>query len=176
MNIGYAELESPIGIISAAVHDGALCGLKFGEERQSIHQVIARRFGEVELVRLPKSHAIMTHLRHYFDGDIAAIEQIAVDAAGTDFQQRVWAQLRRVPAGATASYGDVAAAIGSPAAVRAVGTANGANPVAIVLPCHRVVRTGGALGGYGGGLDRKRWLLEHERTHTAATGGVRAVA
>jgi methylated-DNA-[protein]-cysteine S-methyltransferase len=87
---------------------------------------------------------------------------IAVDTGGTAFQQRVWKELRKIPAGRTVSYGCIAAAIGAPSAVRAVGAANGANPVGIVLPCHRVVGSNGQLTGYGGGLERKRWLLAHE--------------
>jgi len=86
-----------------------------------------------------------------------------VDPGGTPFQRAVWAALRRIPPGTTCSYTDLARAVGAPTAVRAVGTANGANPVAVVIPCHRVVRSDGSLGGYGGGLDRKRWLLEHEK-------------
>lgn len=101
-------------------------------------------------------------LRRYVDGDLAALDDVAVDTAGTPFQERVWAALRSIPVGSTWSYADLAAAVGSPGAVRAVGSANGANPVSIVVPCHRVVRSDGSLGGYGGGLDRKSWLLEHE--------------
>jgi methylated-DNA-[protein]-cysteine S-methyltransferase len=85
-----------------------------------------------------------------------------VDLGGTAFQQRVWAALREIPAGRTVSYGEIAAAVGSPTAVRAVGAANGRNPVPIVVPCHRVIRADGNLCGYGGGIERKRWLLEHE--------------
>ncbi len=83
-------------------------------------------------------------------------------AGGTDFQRRVWAALREIPSGTTRTYGDIAAELGEPGAARAVGLANGANPVAIVVPCHRVIGSAGALTGFGGGLERKRWLLEHE--------------
>ena len=107
----------------------------------------------------------------YLAGDLAAIDAIAVDPGGTPFQRAVWAELRRIPAGRTRSYAEMARTIGAPRAVRAVGAANGANPIAIVIPCHRVVASGGALGGYGGGLARKRWLLEHERA--ALPGGAR---
>jgi methylated-DNA-[protein]-cysteine S-methyltransferase len=101
-------------------------------------------------------------LRDYFDGDIHALDRVVVEMDGTPFQRQVWTALRTVRAGRTASYSDIARAIGLPAAVRAVGAANGANPIAVVVPCHRIIGAEGSLTGYGGGLDRKRWLLEHE--------------
>jgi methylated-DNA-[protein]-cysteine S-methyltransferase len=101
-------------------------------------------------------------LRRYVDGDLHALDDLVVDAGGTPFQRRVWDVLRGIPAGSTRTYAEVAALAGSPGAVRAVGTANGANPVWVIVPCHRVVRTDGAVGGYGGGTDRKAWLLAHE--------------
>ncbi len=98
----------------------------------------------------------------YFDGDIAALDRLPVAPMGTPFQQRVWAALRRIPAGSAISYGALAAWIGQPGAARAVGQANGRNPVPLVIPCHRVIASTGRLGGYSSGLDRKRWLLAHE--------------
>lgn len=98
----------------------------------------------------------------YFAGELTAIETLTVDTAGTPFQRAVWAALRKIPAGNTVSYGTLAAAIGRPKAVRAVGAANGANPIGIVVPCHRVIGANAALTGYGGGLHRKQWLLRHE--------------
>jgi methylated-DNA-[protein]-cysteine S-methyltransferase len=98
----------------------------------------------------------------YLVGDLAAIDGLPVETGGTAFQRAVWAALREVPAGRTVSYGELARRIGRPGAVRAVGLANGANPVSVVVPCHRVVGSDGSLTGYGGGLWRKRWLLEHE--------------
>jgi AraC family transcriptional regulator of adaptative response/methylated-DNA-[protein]-cysteine methyltransferase len=101
-------------------------------------------------------------------GVVAAVEQpksapeLPIDVRGTAFQEAVWRELRRIPAGETRSYADIAAAIGQPGAVRAVGTANGANPVAVLVPCHRVIRSDGSLGGYAGGLERKKILLEAE--------------
>jgi len=159
------ELDSPIGTIEIAVRDGALCALKFEDGGRPMHEVLTRRFGDVEPDRLPAQDPLIARFRDYFDGDLAALDAIEVDTGGTAFQRSVWAQLRRIPAGETASYRDVAAAIGVPGAVRAVGTANGSNPAGIVIPCHRVIRSDGDLGGYGGGLDRKRWLLQHERAH-----------
>lgn len=98
----------------------------------------------------------------YFAGDLAAIDRLEVRTGGTEFQRKCWAALRAIPAGQTRSYRAQAMTIGSPAAVRAVGLANGQNPVGIVVPCHRVIGANGLLTGYGGGLDRKRWLLAHE--------------
>jgi methylated-DNA-[protein]-cysteine S-methyltransferase len=103
-------------------------------------------------------------LEAYFEGEFAAIEAIRTQTAGTDFQREVWAALREIPIGTTVSYGQLAARIERPAAVRAVGAANGANPIPIIVPCHRVIGADASLTGFGGGLERKRWLLAHERT------------
>ncbi len=108
---------------------------------------------------LPEIGAVLTR---YFDGDTTAIDTVPVELNGTAFQKNVWAALRRIPCGSTISYAELARRIGEPAAVRAVGAANGANPVAVVVPCHRVIGADGSLTGYGGGLDRKKWLLTHE--------------
>jgi methylated-DNA-[protein]-cysteine S-methyltransferase len=101
-------------------------------------------------------------LEAYFAGDLAALDGVTTRTAGTEFQQQVWAALRTIPVGATASYGEIAAQIGQKGAARAVGAANNRNPVAIVIPCHRVIGANGALVGYGGGLERKLLLLRHE--------------
>jgi methylated-DNA-[protein]-cysteine S-methyltransferase len=104
-------------------------------------------------------------LEAYFEGEVAAIEAVRTLARGTEFQLLVWSALRAIPAGSTLSYGALAVKIGRPAAVRAVGAANGANPIPVVVPCHRVIGADSSLTGFGGGLERKRWLLTHERTH-----------
>jgi methylated-DNA-[protein]-cysteine S-methyltransferase len=106
--------------------------------------------------------AIRQALANYFAGDLIAIDSIPVATAGTAFQRDVWAALRRIPPGTTVSYGGLARKLGRPKSVRAVGLANGANPIAIVVPCHRVIGADESLTGYGGGIDRKRWLLTHE--------------
>jgi len=108
-------------------------------------------------------HGLTSALERYFDGELSAIEDLPVVFDGTDFQRSVWRALTTIPCGQTRSYGDVAMKIGRPTAVRAVGLANGSNPIGIVVPCHRVIGANGTLTGYGGGLDRKRWLLNHER-------------
>ncbi len=110
-------------------------------------------------------------LRAYFDGDIAAIDALPVaDVPGTPFQRSVWRALREIPGGETISYAELARRIGKPAAVRAVGLANGANPIGIVVPCHRVIGSDGTLTGYGGGVERKRWLLAHENRQQRLLG------
>ena len=111
----------------------------------------------------PDPGGVSSALKAYFDGELTAIDGLAVCADGTPFQQTVWRALRDIPCGQTISYSTLARRIGRPTAVRAVGLANGSNPVGIVVPCHRVIGANGTLTGYGGGLDRKRWLLAHER-------------
>lgn len=106
--------------------------------------------------------AVRDRLRAYFDGDLDALDSIDVAPEGTLFKQLVWKALREVRAGETISYGELAARVGAPGAARAVGTANATNPICLIIPCHRVIRAGGELGGYGFGVDRKRWLLAHE--------------
>jgi methylated-DNA-[protein]-cysteine S-methyltransferase len=160
--IEVVEIDAPIGRIRLAVRDGRLCGLGFSDSWFSVARSLERRFGAAETRRVADSAGVATALRRYFAGELGAIEEIEVDSGGTEFQRTVWSALREIPAGTTVSYREIATAAGSAGAVRAVGTANGANPVGIVIPCHRVVRSDGRLGGYGGGLERKRWLLDHE--------------
>ena len=153
---------SPVGPLSIALRDGALCGLRMG----------AGDLGSAR--KLDGAHAaIVDALERYFDGDVTSIDEIPVRATGSAFQQRVWDALRTIPAGETVSYAQLAATVGAPKASRAVGRANATNPVGIVVPCHRVVRADGALGGYGGGVERKRWLLAHERAHAPRPGALR---
>ena len=106
----------------------------------------------------------------YFEGDVRALDALPVATSGSPFQREVWAALRRIPVGATWSYSQLAEGIGKPKAVRAVGLANGANPISVIVPCHRVIGSSGALTGYAGGIARKRWLLEHEGVQLAAAG------
>ena len=120
-------------------------------------------FGASQFTRRPN---VWGTLVAYFAGDIDALDALAVAPQGTEFRQRVWKELREIRAGTTVSYGELAARVGAPGAARAVGTANATNPICLVIPCHRVVRAGGALGGYGFGIERKRWLLAHEERPT----------
>jgi methylated-DNA-[protein]-cysteine S-methyltransferase len=164
--IETAELETPIGPIVLAMRAGSLCAVGFDGDWSRVHQMLRRRFPAAELRSVEDPGGFLTRMRAYFDGDLTALDSIPVDLGGTPFQAKVWNALRRIPAGQTISYGDLALAIGEPKAVRAVGLANGANPVAIVVPCHRVIGADGSLTGYGGGIERKRWLLAHERKET----------
>jgi methylated-DNA-[protein]-cysteine S-methyltransferase len=167
-----AEFESPIGPITVAVRDGRLCALTFADDQLAQVRWLERRFGAITFQRVPNPIAIITALTAYFGGDLAAFDTIELDAGGTPFQARVWSELRKVLAGRTVSYGQLATRIGLPRAVRAVGAANGHNPIALVVPCHRVIGTDGRLVGYGGGLDRKRWLLRHEGALTLETSNL----
>jgi methylated-DNA-[protein]-cysteine S-methyltransferase len=161
MRLRTVRVPTPIGELCGYVHHTALCALEFADGRSPAGLELARRFGRFELDEADPL-GLAGRLAAYLAGDLHALDSIEVDAAGTPFQRAVWAALRRIPAGTTVSYAQLAREIGAPAAVRAVGTANGQNPVAVVVPCHRVIRSDGTLGGYGGGLDRKRWLLAHE--------------
>ena len=129
-----------------------------------LHPMLARQAGRAgyRLERARNPAGLTAALMCYFDGDLAAIDRLLVARLGTPFQRLVWTALRRIPCGRTRSYAEHARRIGRPSAVRAVGNANGANPVSIVVPCHRLVGQDGSLTGYGGGMERKRWLLAHE--------------
>jgi methylated-DNA-[protein]-cysteine S-methyltransferase len=127
------------------------------------HARMQRLLGGAPLVEERDPAGRTSALARYFDGDLDAIEGLPVAFSGTDFQRRVWTRLREIPCGETWSYAELARRIGNPRAVRAVGLANGANPVGIVVPCHRVIGADGSMTGYGAGVERKRWLLEHER-------------
>jgi len=162
MIIEWVEHPSPIGPINLAVHAGRLCALGFPEHWARKRAALERRCGRVEWLRRDDAADMARRLAAYFAGDLQALRAVEIDLGGTPFQQRVWTALRRLPPGQTASYGELARAIGHATAVRAVGAANGANPVGIVVPCHRVIGADGSLTGYGGGIERKRWLLRHE--------------
>ena len=163
MRLQLDRFVSPLGeILLACDSEGRLRALDFSDFEHRMRQLLRLHYGAFELIGHLAPDAITTPLRAYFAGEQAALAEIPVETGGTPFQRSVWAALRRIPLGATTTYGAIAAAIGRPRAVRAVGLANGANPVSIVVPCHRVIGTDGTLTGFGGGLHRKRWLLEHE--------------
>lgn len=166
-----AHIDTPTGRMLCVTGDyGRLKALEWDDHRDRLDLLLRRYQGrDIELARVPDAPATVADaLRRYFAGELAAIDALETDPGGTPFQRECWAALRRIPAGQTRSYAEQAEAIGRPAATRAVGLANGANPVAIVVPCHRVVGTDGSLTGYGGGLERKRWLLAHEGAALAA--------
>jgi methylated-DNA-[protein]-cysteine S-methyltransferase len=160
MKIDLDVVEAKPGRLLVATRDGAACAIVFEEYWPRMRARLERRFGALD-VREART-AAGDAVRAYLDGDLRALDAVPVDARGTPFQEAVWRALRDIPPGETRSYADIAKSVGAPRATRAVGAANGQNPVSIVLPCHRVVRTGGELGGYGGGIERKRWLLAHE--------------
>ena len=159
------QLDSPIGTIRVVVRAGVLCALSFDESWPRDQELIERRFGTIGLRPAPDPGGVVTALRQYFSGDLGALDRLSADPGGTPFQARVWKALRTVPPGRTLSYAHLAQRIASPSAVRAVGAANGANPIPVVIPCHRIIGANGQLVGYGGGLDRKTWLLRHEGVH-----------
>jgi methylated-DNA-[protein]-cysteine S-methyltransferase len=156
------EIPSPAGTIVAVARDQALSAVTFADHWKKALAGLERRFGTIEFSgRFPDRLA--SRLRAYLRGDLDAMEKLPVDVDGTPFQMRVWKALRTIPPGETLSYRELAERAGSPSAVRAVGNANGKNPVGLVIPCHRVIHADGTIGGYGGGVPRKEWLLEHER-------------
>lgn len=163
MRIELSHLESPIGRIQLAVGVEGLCALEFGDDDAAMQARIARRSPAVRFEAGGAAASLALRVVAYFDGELAALDEIPVVTTGTPFQQAVWAALRRIPTGQTTSYGAIARGLGKRAAVRAVGAANGQNPVSLVVPCHRVIASDGTLCGYGGGLWRKEWLLRHER-------------
>lgn len=154
-------LDSPIGPLTAAERAGRTCLLHFGADAPGIDGMLERWYPGEPRARRPLP-AVSALLARYFEGAIGALDTVAVELNGTPFQKKTWQALRRIPAGSTISYAELAKRIGEPRAVRAVGAANGANPVAVIVPCHRVIGSDGTMTGYGGGLDRKQWLLAHE--------------
>lgn len=161
--LGGLERPAPIGRVLLASDGKRVLALDFDDPETRLLPPLRRRFGAgVRLREAGDPQGFVTTLAAYFDGELEALRALPLDPGGTPFQQRVWSALREIPPGRTLSYGALAARIGRPTAVRAVGHANGQNPISIAVPCHRLIGSGGALTGYGGGLARKRWLLAHE--------------
>jgi methylated-DNA-[protein]-cysteine S-methyltransferase len=148
-------MESPIGEITVTSLDGVLTGVHMHEQRHRPSLPLGCLRDDAALA------PVVAQLAAYFAGELTDFD-LPMELAGTDFQRRVWTALCEIPYGETISYGELARWVGNPKASRAVGLANGRNPIAIVVPCHRVIGADGSLTGYGGGLDRKVWLLEHE--------------
>jgi methylated-DNA-[protein]-cysteine S-methyltransferase len=162
MLLEYDEFASPIGRILFASDGQAICMLDFRGSEKRMEALLARRFGAIELKKGLDPQNLKKRLQEYFDGRLTALDTTPVSLGGSAFQQEVWAALREIPVGQTWSYGQLAARLGRPQAARAVGHANSLNPVAIIVPCHRVIGASSKLVGYGGGLERKQWLLRHE--------------
>ena len=162
MRLRLERRPSPLGVMLVITEGEVLRVLDFHDYDDRMRTLLKRHYGEVSIEEGAAPRSVGDALTAYFDGEIAAIDRIRTETGGSAFQRQVWAGLRTIPHGAAWSYGQLASALGRPGASRAVGLANGANPIAIVVPCHRVIGSNRSLTGYGGGLHRKRWLLRHE--------------
>jgi methylated-DNA-[protein]-cysteine S-methyltransferase len=162
MKLLIDRIESPMGTIVLITHGDRLCALDFADYEQRMLGLLSKRYQSFELVEHIDPQGFSSQIRAYLAGDYASVRDIKLDPGGTDFQQLVWQELRQIPVGKTITYGELAVRIGKPTAARAVGMANSLNPIAIVVPCHRVIGAGSKLTGYAGGLARKHWLLAHE--------------
>lgn len=162
MELCFDEIPSAIGKIILVVDSQRLCALDYADYQQRMTELLQLRYGSFRLKTRRDPCGLSSRIRAYLQGEYPALDEIPVSTGGTPFQQRVWAALRTIPPGTVMTYGEMAMKLGRPNAFRAVGAANALNPIAIVVPCHRLVGANGSLTGYAGGLERKRWLLEHE--------------
>ena len=159
----FDRIATPVGeVLLVTDADGAVRALDFSDYEPRMMRLLGRHAPNAELVAGRAPEPVRQAIAAYFAGDATALDRLKVKTNGTAFQKSVWAALRAIPAGETRSYGQLAAAVGSPRAVRAAGLANGQNPIAVIVPCHRVIGANGTLTGYAGGLERKKWLLQHE--------------
>ena len=160
---GLDRLQTPIGpALLVTDAQGALLALEWEDYEPRLRQLLRLQYGAAVLKQARAPDDTRAALTGYFDGDLDRLGTIKWRVAGTPFQRKVWTALPAIPAGTTMSYGALAAHLGMPKAVRALGHANGCNPISVVVPCHRLIGANGSLTGYGGGLKRKQWLLEHE--------------
>lgn len=165
------RIATPIGQMLVLTDAGqCLRAVDWADYEPRMHDLLRRQYGKgaVKVEDAARASAASRALQAYFEGEVDVIDRLRVAQGGTDFQRQVWRALRAIGPGDTVSYGVLAGRIGRTSAVRAVGLANGANPVGIVVPCHRVIGADASLTGYGGGLHRKRWLLAHEARWRAA--------
>jgi methylated-DNA-[protein]-cysteine S-methyltransferase len=157
------QFSTPTGTMLLLTDDEEQArALDWEDYAERMHQLLRLQYGDVRLEPKRGVSQVRRAIEAYYDGVLAAVSDLPVITAGTAFQREVWAALRRIPMGETTTYGRLAAQLGRPKAMRAVGMANGSNPVSIIVPCHRVIGANASLTGYGGGLERKRWLLRHE--------------
>jgi len=159
--ISYCSFPSALGVVLVAATDKGLCSVKLGDDRAALERLLRDEFAEAEMAE-KSLEEVKRKILGFIDGE-TSLARLPLDVRGTLFQRRVWEALRRIPRGETRTYREIARSIGAPEAVRAVGSACGANPVALVVPCHRAVRTDGGLGGYAWGLARKKKLLALEK-------------
>jgi methylated-DNA-[protein]-cysteine S-methyltransferase len=162
--LDYDECESPIGRILFASNEEGICALDYAGYESRMEGLLTRRFGSLEFRRGADPFQLKSQLQSYFEGHLRALDNTPVSMGGTTFQEQVWKALREIPVGHTRTYGELAERLGRAQAARAVGHANSLNPVAIVVPCHRVIGASSELTGYAGGLERKEWLLRHEKS------------
>jgi methylated-DNA-[protein]-cysteine S-methyltransferase len=158
----FERIGSPIGEIVIVVDGGRLAALDYADYEPRMLKLLHRRYGSIRLEETRDAGGFRGRVDDYFAGDYTSLDAIPIATGGTAFQQQVWTALRAIPPGTTLTYGQLAAKAGRPTAFRAAGAANALNPVAIVVPCHRVVGADASLTGYAGGLQRKQWLLRHE--------------
>jgi methylated-DNA-[protein]-cysteine S-methyltransferase len=171
------RLATPVGTaLLVTDENGVLRALDFDDYEVRMRRLLRLHYGSLSLDGGAAPAEIRSRLQRYFDGELDALRAVAWATAGTPFQRAVWSALVTIPSGETRAYGELARSIGQPAAARAVGWANGSNPVAIVVPCHRVIGASGKLSGYAGGLHRKEWLLRHEGAQAAYTSEADAKA
>jgi methylated-DNA-[protein]-cysteine S-methyltransferase len=161
------KIDSAMGKILLASDGEKLCALDFEEYESRMIKLLEKRYGTIHFVDKSNPQGFSDLLRAYLAEDFNSLDHIPVHTGGTPFQQQVWLALRSIPPGTVVTYGALAETIGRPTAYRAVGMANSLNPVAIVLPCHRVIGVNDKLTGYAGGLERKQWLLQHEKVELA---------
>ena len=177
MKVRYATMKSPVGPVAVAWKGSSIVAIQMEETKdrmgwgheyratspeKRLRHTLEDRFDDFELEHAEPTARVPKALARYFEGDVEAIDRVEVDPGGTPFQAKIWKRLREIPAGATMTYGELAASVGHPDGARAAGGAVGSNPIPIVIPCHRVIGSDGSLTGYGGGLRMKVWLLRHE--------------
>lgn len=156
------HIKSPLGDLLVLLEGEVVIGLDFADGAARLARLLGKQHSPRVRTEVPAAPHMQRALDAYFEGDLNALNQVPVRLGGTEFQRRIWGALRDIPAGSVTSYGALARQIGAPNASRAVGLANGSNPIALILPCHRVIGANGTLTGYAGGLARKEWLLRHE--------------
>lgn len=172
MKLRLDRWTSPLSeLLIVTDEEGHLRALEFADLETRMSRLLRAHYSTYTLQEGKAPAGLIQSLDAYFQGKIDALNEIETTTGGTPFQRNVWKGLRSIPAGATISYGQLAAKLGYPGSARAVGAANGANPIPIIVPCHRVIGANGTLTGFAGGLSRKRWLLDHEN-HSAQPNGI----